>query len=218
MADRAAIPEEEFRRLQTPQVVDAAADLAHYILQDAPERFEHSRSVAERAMFLTLAVENDQAPLLVAAAWLHDIGYAPELKTTGFHPLDGAQHLRATGWPELVCGLVAHHSGSRFVAHVRGLDDPLAEFQYRENPLSDALTAADQTIGPHGRPMTVYERIDDMLARHGDDSPNARAHPERGPYLLDASHRVASRMESAGVGSTAHGIFLAPSRYGSVPV
>ena len=33
-------------------------------------------------MFLTLAVEDDQAPLLVAAAWLHDIGYAPGLKTT----------------------------------------------------------------------------------------------------------------------------------------
>jgi HD superfamily phosphodiesterase len=86
-------------------------------------------------MFLTLAVEDDQAPLLAAAAWLHDIGYAPVLKTTGFHPLDGAQHLRAADWPELVCGLVAHHSGSRFVAHARGLDDPLAEFEYQQNLL-----------------------------------------------------------------------------------
>jgi hypothetical protein len=101
-----------------------------------------------------------------------------------------------------VCGLVAHHSGSRYAAHVRGLDDPLAEFDYQENLLSDALTAADQTIGPHGRPMTVSERIDDMLARHGDDSPKARAHPERGPYLSGAARRVAARMESAGVDST----------------
>ena len=77
----------------TPQLVDAAADIAHYILRGAPERLEHSRGVAERSMFLTLAVEDDQAPLLVAAAWLHDIGDGPGLKTTGFHPLDGAQHL-----------------------------------------------------------------------------------------------------------------------------
>ncbi len=33
---------------------------------------------------------------LVAAAYLHDIGYAPELAITGFHPLDGARHLRVT--------------------------------------------------------------------------------------------------------------------------
>ena len=207
MADAATIQDTVYSRLQTPQVVDAAAEFSHYILQGAPERLEHSRAVAERAMFLTLAVEDDQAPLLVAAAWLHDIGYAPGLKTTGFHPLDGAQHLRAVGWPQLVCGLVAHHSGSRFVAHARGLDDPLAEFEYRENPLNDALTTADQTTGPHGRPMTVFERIDDMLARHGDDSPNAQAHPKRGPYLLGAARRVAVRLESAGVDNTAHRIF-----------
>jgi hypothetical protein len=28
-------------------------------------------------------------PVLIAAAWLHDIGYAPGLPETGFHPLDG---------------------------------------------------------------------------------------------------------------------------------
>jgi hypothetical protein len=82
-------------------VVDVAADLAEYILQEDSERLEHSRAVAERAKFLTLAVDDDQAPLLVAAAWLHDIGYAPGLKQTGFHPLDGANHLRAAGWPAI---------------------------------------------------------------------------------------------------------------------
>jgi hypothetical protein len=30
-------------------------------------------------------------PALVAAAWLHDIGYSPELVVTGFHQLDGAE-------------------------------------------------------------------------------------------------------------------------------
>jgi hypothetical protein len=36
-------------------VVDVAADFAHYILQEDPERLKHSKAVAERAKFLTLA-------------------------------------------------------------------------------------------------------------------------------------------------------------------
>ena len=46
------------------------------------------RSVAQRAgrVATILSLPDD----LVAAAWLHDIGYAPGLVQTGFHPLDGA--------------------------------------------------------------------------------------------------------------------------------
>jgi hypothetical protein len=49
--------------------------------------------------------------------------------------------------------------------------------------LADALTYADQTTGPNGEPMTIEARISDMLRRHGPNSPNAKVHPERGPYL-----------------------------------
>jgi predicted hydrolase (HD superfamily) len=51
--------------------------------------------------------------VLAGAAWLHDIGYAPALPDpcTGFHPLDGARHLRDTAKAdEVTCRLVAHHS------------------------------------------------------------------------------------------------------------
>jgi len=54
-----------------------------------------------------------------------------------------------------VCNLVAHHSGSRFVARVRRLDDRLSEFDFVEDALSDALTVADNTAGPNGTVMTV---------------------------------------------------------------
>jgi hypothetical protein len=43
--------------------------------------------------------------VLVAAAWLHDVGYAPELAVTGFHPLDGAQHLEAAGFGRRIAAL-----------------------------------------------------------------------------------------------------------------
>ena len=64
--------------LQLPQLVDEAADLTRYILAADPERPRHSEAVAARAQFMTLAVSDDQAPFLVAAAWPHDIGYAPD--------------------------------------------------------------------------------------------------------------------------------------------
>jgi len=193
--------------LQLPQMVDQAADLAGYILVADPERLRHSEAVALRAEFLTLAVTADQAPFLVAAAWLHDIGYAPGLRQTGFHPIDGALHLRAAGWLAAMSDLVAHHSGSRFVAAVRQLDGELAPFGHQDDPLTDALTVADQTAGPRGRSMTVEERIADMLARHGPDSPNARAHRHRGPYLRAAARRVADRLEATGINPAEHRIF-----------
>lgn len=157
------------------------------------------RGVAHRAHFLTLTVEPHQARLLVAAAWLHDIGYAPRLRDTGFHPLDGARHLRAIGWPPAICNLVAHHSRARFVARVRNLDRELAAYPFSEDAVSDALTVADQTTGVHGESMVPEERMRDMLERHGPDSANALAHPGREPYLRAATDRVARRLDSVGL-------------------
>ena len=194
-------------RLRTPQVVDEASDLAGYLLQANPERLRHSEAVARRAEFLTLAVDDQDAPLLVAAAWLHDIGYTGELRQTGFHPLDGALHLQRLGWSPRVCGLVAHHSGARYVAAVRRLDVQLDVFPHSEDALSDALTVADQTAGPGGTPMTMSERLEDMLSRHGPDSPNALAHAERRPYLVTAGARVADRLRRRGIGADQHRIF-----------
>jgi hypothetical protein len=88
-----------------------------------------------------------------------------------------------------LAGLVAHHSGARFTAAERGLGDELAAF---DDPrcwtgrLADALTAADQTTGPDGRPMDVETRLADMLRRHGPDSPQARVHHLRAPVVRAA--------------------------------
>ena len=68
--------------------IDDAAWLAETTLAQAlPRRWRHVRSVARRARWAakTLGLPDD----LVAAAWLHDIGYAPELVETGFHPSMG---------------------------------------------------------------------------------------------------------------------------------
>jgi len=192
-AEKNAIQTDE--RLQNPQMVAIAADLTQHILDSDPDRLAHSKAAARRAEFLTLTVEPECAALLVAAAWLHDIGYAPRLRDTGFHPIDGARHLQIIGWPPAICNLVAHHSGARFVASILHLDRQLEAYPFSQDAVSDALTVADQTIGPKGQAMTLDERMSDMLKRHGPNSPNALAHPQREPYIRAAAMRVAARLE-----------------------
>jgi putative nucleotidyltransferase with HDIG domain len=176
------------------KLIDAASELVARVLEENPERLHHSAAVAARSRELAITVALSEVDTLVAAAWLHDIGYSSRTRETGFHPLDGAQYLRRGGWPEGVCALVAHHSGSRFVARVLGLDDRLREFEFVEDPLSDALTVADNTAGPHGTIMALDERLREKRRRHAPDSPNARANPERDDYIRAAARRVARRL------------------------
>src|SRR6266705_2570551 len=72
----------------------SAQQLARALLQKAcPRRWRHVQGVAARARSLAPILGSD-AHLLEAAAWLHDIGYVPDLATTGLHSLDGARYLR----------------------------------------------------------------------------------------------------------------------------
>jgi HD superfamily phosphodiesterase len=56
------------------------------------------QGVSRRARLVAPLFSVDDGELLVGAALLHDIGYAPELVGTGFHPLDGARCLRGCWW------------------------------------------------------------------------------------------------------------------------
>ncbi|BCY07356.1 HDIG domain-containing metalloprotein [Actinoplanes sp. L3-i22] len=152
-------------------------------------RWLHTTGVAERAAGLAgpLGVDGD---LLTAAAWLHDIGYAEATIGTGFHPLDGADHLTRNGWPVRVAGLVAYHSGARFIAAARGLSELLAAYPDERTVLADALTYADQTVGPDGARVDPAGRYAEMLLRHGPCSWNARVDADRGPYLRGIAHRI----------------------------
>jgi hypothetical protein len=141
--------------------------------------------------------DSDDVETLIAAAWLHDIGYAAPLRRTGFHPLDGARHLDRSGWPPRLVALVAHHSDARSLARLQGLSAELSAYPREESPVADALTYADQTVGPDGRSMTLAERFADMLHRHGPNSPNAVAHPVREPTLRAAVDRVQRRLQVA---------------------
>ena len=106
--------------------VEWAAHEATHRLAPLGRRLTHVLAVAERAHIIGPPTVGDASAMLVTAALLHDIGYAPELATTRFHPLDGARFCRAAGHAEIAV-LVAHHTGARHEAALRGLLPELLE-------------------------------------------------------------------------------------------
>jgi predicted hydrolase (HD superfamily) len=175
-----------------------AVEIAKHFVAPLGRRWRHVQAVADRAADLSAALPHDQRNDLVSAAWLHDIGYASEIGHTGFHPLDGARHLRDTGWPAVVVNLVAHHSGARFEAVERGLSDELlSEFPFEDSPLLDALVAADLTTGPAGEPLTYDERVSEILKRYRPDDPVHRAWLVAKPILAKSVERTFQRLGRA---------------------
>jgi hypothetical protein len=105
---------------------------------------------------------------LIIAAWMHDIGYARPLVDTGFHPIDGARHLRRLGVDEAIVGLVAHHSCARIEAGLRGLDGVLRDEFPRDDRLPhDELCFCDMTTSPDGELVDVDERLAEIKERYG---------------------------------------------------
>jgi hypothetical protein len=152
--------------------VDWARSVAERYMPPLGRRWAHVQTVAARAA--SLPFEGHDQERLVAAAYLHDIGYSSELTDTGFHPLDGARHLRSLGEVDLAC-LVAHHTNARYEATLRGLDDYEAEFPYGASLLDTALTFCDLTTSPNGEPVSLEDRVDEIVGRYGSDHITSRA-------------------------------------------
>src|SRR5664279_2302487 len=99
--------------------VDSARQLARdQLARPLPRRWTHVQAVGATAERVSFALEQAERATLICAAWLHDIGYAPGVRLTGFHPLDGARLLRSLGVETRVCALVAHHSAAHVEAGV----------------------------------------------------------------------------------------------------
>lgn len=170
--------------------VEIAAGVAAEKLADSlPQRWRHVRSVARRARWVAdrLSLDDD----LVAAAWLHDVGYAPELVDTGFHPLDGARYLRQAGVDEAVISLVAYHSCAPIEAKVRGLVAELAsEFAPGGPVLTDALLYCDMTTGPGGDYVRAADRLVEIRSRYGPDHEVTRFVELAASEILTTAARV----------------------------
>ncbi|MFB7194068.1 HD domain-containing protein [Streptomyces sp. NPDC056240] len=183
-------------------VVGWAYELAESLLRESlPRRWQHSQGVAISARRLALLVEG-RSEVLEAAAVLHDVGYAPALVETGFHPLDGARHLHT--FPDAddrVVRLVANHSFALLEAEERGLSVELAgEFPLLDDPLLvDALVYCDMTTTPDGERTTSEARVAEILGRYGADSVVGRFIRRAEPEIHASVARVRVMADSAGV-------------------
>ncbi|MCX4751183.1 HD domain-containing protein [Kitasatospora sp. NBC_01287] len=166
-----------------------------------PRRWAHSQGVARQAERLAPALGPDAA-LLAGAAVLHDVGYAPRLATTGFHPLDGARFLRDShGVDDRLTRLVANHSFALLEAEERGLR-PLLELEFplsEDQVLVDSLVYCDMTTTPDGSPTTSRQRVAEIVGRYGGDSIVGRFIRRAEPLIRAAVARTEERAAAAGV-------------------
>lgn len=160
-------------------------------------RLRHTAGVARRAADVgtALLAAGERQPVL-AAAWVHDIGYAPALVETGCHPIDGARQLRRLAATEQVVSLVAYHSGAEYEAEERGLREELTEFQRPPDALLDVLTYADMTTDENGHVVSVETRMRGILERYGDNDPVRVSIDSSRMQLVATVRRVESRLAS----------------------
>jgi hypothetical protein len=149
--------------------------LARNMLAGEGTRWPHVRTAGFVATRLTTLFDDDEAALLLAAATLHDIGYAKRIVQTGFHPLDGALFLQSEGFPDRLAALVAHHSQAAITAPLRGVPDLAERFPEERSLLVDALVYADMHAAPDGRIVGTEWRLTDVARRHPGSYQDARA-------------------------------------------
>jgi hypothetical protein len=178
--------------------VQWARELASACMADPlPRRWAHVQAVAAKAETLRPAAGRD-GDLLVMAAWLHDIGYAPGIVDTGFHPLDGARHLRGLGADARLCSLVANHSAALREAELRGLSVEMIEFPDEASFPRDAVWYCDMTISPTGEPMSFDMRLAEIRDRYGPDHTVPQAISGSANDIRTAIARVQRRMQAVG--------------------
>jgi putative nucleotidyltransferase with HDIG domain len=188
-------------RLSSLGRMNTLAPWAEYLSQallkeSLPRRWAHVQGVAARARGLAPVLGAD-ADLLEAAAWLHDIGYAPDLAITGLHALDGARYLRdAQHADEMLCRLVAHHSCAIVEAEERGLADVLSlEFEPAPHVLSSVLTYCDMTTSPDGELVPLEKRLAEIHDRYGPEHLVSQSIQRATPMILQAVEQVQDRAD-----------------------
>ena len=124
---------------------------AERLMAPLGNRWSHVQAVARQAGRVAASFSPEDGDALVAAAFLHDVGYAPSLNRLGFHPVDGQWMapgsfvaLAGSGWPVLL----PITPGARFEAEECGQVDELAAIRRWE---ADGLVVRELELAPTGR-------------------------------------------------------------------
>jgi hypothetical protein len=185
-------PKEVGQRLSNDGLSSWAEQEAERLLASSGTRWLHSAGVGLRGRAVADIITPMERPYLVAAAFLHDVGKAPELAVTGVHQLDGARFLRDLGHHRLA-NLVAYHSEARYEVGLRGFAAELRSYEREESPVSDALTFCDVTTGPSGLQVHPLERIIEITERYGQGIVVEALHLAT-PHILAAVARTKARL------------------------
>ena len=170
-----------------------AQDLAREWISGSGRRWAHLSAVGRLAEE-TRAWGTGLPSSVVAAAWVHDIGYASGLRDTGMHAIDGARALMRFGAPVDVVSLVAHHTGAIYEAEERALAEELCGLPVPDAADLDALTLLDLVVGPAGDLTSPEERLDEILSRYRVEDPVHRAVTRSSSGLLESAARARTRL------------------------
>lgn len=175
-----------------------ASHHAAELLAPLGDRWKHTQGVVRQAETVSGILGPEEHEQLAAAAYVHDVGYAPQVRRTGLHALDGGRYLRSLGYERLAC-LVAHHSCARFEAEARGLLAELSAFPIEGSAVADTLTYCDMTTGPTGTVIDSAERLEEICARYGEDHVVTVAIRRARPCIEAAIARTERRREASGL-------------------
>ncbi len=170
-------------------MIEWAAEQAATLLMPLGNRWLHTLGVVARAREVEKAFNESDQEALIAAAYIHDIGYAPSLTVTGFHPIDGAYYLLEHDQSRLA-SLVAYHSGAQFEARLRGLSETLKMIPRECSIVADALTFCDMTTGQTGLRISFEERLADIFQRYDKAHIVNQAIHQEQPSLKQAISRA----------------------------
>jgi hypothetical protein len=173
-----------------------ALKVARQIVGPERYRWAHTLGVVRLVNESLTLVATEERSLVLAAAYVHDIGHARRLRTTGCHALDGALYVREAGHPQLA-SMVAQHSGARCEAALRGLETEMAMFTtVGESSALDVLTFSDLKTDHQGYRCSVDERLEGIATRYGDDHIATRAFRRAQSELRQTVSRVESRLRA----------------------
>lgn len=124
-----------------------------------PERMAHQLSVARRVVELARergGYSEEELRQLFVMGYVHDLGYE--------FAVDPDEHAQ-------VGGEILAQSGFMYAREVVNHGNPAPD---HSSPALDLLNAADMQTSPSGERVSYEERLADIAARYGEDSPRTR--------------------------------------------
>lgn len=145
------------------------------LLAKEPRRLKHSLGAERFMSVLAPQISDDPETIdrLLTAALFHDVGHASRLRVTNFHPLDGAIYLsRAQANSDIVEATLFHGAAKRPAATHPRAASVYSLLAGREPSLfCDAVDLCDLRTSPNGKPITVSERVAEVVRRYGPIHP-----------------------------------------------